>query len=186
MEEYHNKMNYFEFSSLIVGGGKMKLEINESSDSYSSNSYIKITRLYNDLITIIQITKKERKNSWEYKYIMNREIEIKVGGMRYSLVNKSDLKYIIRDIIKIYNKLNTLQKLKEKEQLVTSVGVGHLSLKDDSIIYISTVMKPENYKKVKEEIISQFNKLRTTEVTDEELNRAKNYWKDNFYIIQSQ
>lgn len=72
------------------------------------------------------------------------------------------------------------QILKEKEQLVTSVGVGHLSLKDDSVIYISTVMKPENYKKVKEEIISQFNKLRTTEVTDEELNRAKKLLERQF------
>lgn len=72
------------------------------------------------------------------------------------------------------------QVLKEKQQLVTSIGTGHISLKDDSIMYISSVMKPENYKQVKEEIINQFNKLRTTEVTDQELNRAKKLLERQF------
>ncbi|MEI7473699.1 MAG: pitrilysin family protein [bacterium] len=72
------------------------------------------------------------------------------------------------------------QSLKEKTNIVTSIDAGHMSLKDDSVFYISSEMKPENYKKAKEEVIKQINKVRVDGITDEELNRAKKLLERQF------
>lgn len=72
------------------------------------------------------------------------------------------------------------QNLKEKNNIVASIDSGHFSMKDDSLFYISSVMKPENYKKAKQEIINQIKGIQTEPVTDEELNRAKKLYERQF------
>lgn len=65
------------------------------------------------------------------------------------------------------------QDVKEKQALVSDISAGHLSLKDDSIFYISADFKPENYTALKAAIAKDVDKLKKDGITDEELNRAK-------------
>lgn len=65
------------------------------------------------------------------------------------------------------------QELKEKQNIVSSIGAGNYSMRDDSIFLVSADFEPAKYEKVKTEIEKQLKKLAETKVTQEELNRAK-------------
>ena len=65
------------------------------------------------------------------------------------------------------------QELQEKQNIVSSIGSGHLSMKDDSIFYVSADFEPDNYEKVKTEVEKQIKLLAEKGITEEELKRAK-------------
>lgn len=71
------------------------------------------------------------------------------------------------------NSSRLYQDLKEKQNIVSSIGAGHYSLRDDSVFFISADFDPSNYAKVKSSIAEELKKLAETKVTPEELNRAK-------------
>jgi len=65
------------------------------------------------------------------------------------------------------------QVLKEQKQLATSISAGHSSQRDDGLFYVSAEYTPNNYEKLKSEIFSQIQALKDEEITDSEINKAK-------------
>ena len=72
------------------------------------------------------------------------------------------------------------QNIKEKQHLANSISSSHSSSKDDSIFYISANFKPQNYEKLKKAVLCEIEKLRTTNITDEELQKAINMVERDF------
>ncbi len=72
------------------------------------------------------------------------------------------------------------QDLKEKQNLVSSIGAEHYSLKDDSVFLISADFSPEKYQAVKTAILKEIENFRNNPVSKEELDRAKTLAKRGF------
>ncbi len=76
--------------------------------------------------------------------------------------------------------------IKEQKQLVTSISVSNLSMKDDGIFVISTNFLPENKEKLKQAIFEEIAKIKKQGITQEELVTAKNITKrDTHYARES-
>lgn len=76
--------------------------------------------------------------------------------------------------------------LKEQKQLVSSVDTGNSTLKESSIFYIDVNFDPKNKNKVKNEIFSQINKIKTEPISENELQKAKSIIERNtFYSRES-
>jgi len=72
------------------------------------------------------------------------------------------------------------QSLKEDLNLVTGIGSGHYSLKDDSVFLISADFEPEKYQAVETAILEELERFREGSVTKEELERAKTKARRSF------
>lgn len=70
--------------------------------------------------------------------------------------------------------------LKETKNIVTGIDVGHYSLRDDSVFYISAGFDPKHYSKIEKEIVAQINQVKRNGVTEKELERAKNILERSF------
>ena len=78
------------------------------------------------------------------------------------------------------------RSIKEEKQLVHSISASHSSMKDDSIFYISANYITEDIEKLKNSIFSEIEKLYKNEITNEEIQKAKNIIeRDTFYSRES-
>ena len=78
------------------------------------------------------------------------------------------------------------KNLKEKQQIVHSIYANHSSMKEDSIFYISANYANDATAKIKTEIFNQIKKLQEEEISDEEIQKAKNIIeRDTFYARES-
>lgn len=76
--------------------------------------------------------------------------------------------------------------IKEQKQLVSSIGAGHSSFKDNSIFYVNANYAPENVDKVKKEIFYEINKIKQEKINADEINKAKNIIeRDTYYSRES-
>ena len=64
--------------------------------------------------------------------------------------------------------------VKEQKQLVHSISSSHSSMRDDSIFYISSNYLTDDIPRLKEAIFSEIEKLQKNEITEEEIQKAKN------------
>lgn len=65
------------------------------------------------------------------------------------------------------------QIIKEQKQLASSVSSGHSSQKDDGIFYVQAEFLPQNYEKLKTEIFTQIDKMKTEPISAAEIKKAK-------------
>ncbi len=78
------------------------------------------------------------------------------------------------------------KNIKEQKQLVHSIAASHSSSKDDSIFYISANYITEDIPRLKEAIFSEIEKLKNNEITEEEIQKAKNIIeRDTYYSRES-
>lgn len=72
------------------------------------------------------------------------------------------------------------QDIKEKQNLATSISSSHSSSKDDSIFYVNANFEPQNYEKLKQSILCEIEKLRTQNISQQELQKAINMVERDF------
>ena len=78
------------------------------------------------------------------------------------------------------------KNLKEKKQLVHSIYSTHSSMKEDSLFYITANYVNNDIEKIKTEIFNEIKKLQETDLSDEEIQKAKNIIeRDTFYARES-
>ena len=78
------------------------------------------------------------------------------------------------------------RSIKEEKQLVHSISAAHSSMRDDSIFYISANYVTEDMEKLKNSIFYEIERLYKNEITDEEIQKAKNIIeRDTFYSRES-
>jgi zinc protease len=76
--------------------------------------------------------------------------------------------------------------LKEQKQVVHSISASHSSMKEDSIFYISANYSTGDVERLKSVIFEEIDKLYKNEITQEELQKAKNIIeRDTFYSRES-
>lgn len=72
------------------------------------------------------------------------------------------------------------QRLLEKEGLVTSISAWIWPLKEAGVFAVKAVSAPENFERVKAEILEEIGKMREELVSERELKRAKTMLKADF------
>ncbi len=78
------------------------------------------------------------------------------------------------------------RSIKEEKQLVHSISASHSSMRDDSIFYISANYVTEDMEKLKNSIFYEIERLYKNEITNEEIQKAKNIIeRDTFYSRES-
>ncbi len=78
------------------------------------------------------------------------------------------------------------KSLKEQKQLVQSISAVHSSMRDDSVFYISSNFVTNNIEQLKKSIFEEIDKLNNIEITQEELQKAKNIIeRDTYYSRES-
>ncbi len=68
-------------------------------------------------------------------------------------------------------------ELKEKKQLVNSIGASYSQYLDDGLFIISSTFKPEKLKLVEKEIYDEISKIQSGSITKEQVQKAKNMIK---------
>lgn len=76
------------------------------------------------------------------------------------------------------------QVLKEKKRLAFSVDAGNMTSRDDGIFYITANFEPDKCKQVQNAIFEEIKKIQEKDVTDEQLNLAKNMIERNTYYAR--
>ncbi len=78
------------------------------------------------------------------------------------------------------------KNIKEQKQLVHSISASHSSMRDDSIFYVSANYITEDIERLKDAIFTEIEKLQRNEITNEEIQKAKNIIeRDTFYSRES-
>ena len=78
------------------------------------------------------------------------------------------------------------KNLKEQKQLVHSISASHSSMRDDSIFYVSANYLTEDIPRLKAAIFEEIEKLQKNEITEEEIQKAKNIIeRDTYYSRES-
>ena len=78
------------------------------------------------------------------------------------------------------------KNIKEQKQLVHSISASHSSMRDDSIFYVSANYVTEDIERLKNAIFSEIEKLQKNEITNDEIQKAKNIIeRDTFYSRES-
>ncbi len=78
------------------------------------------------------------------------------------------------------------KNLKEQKQLVHSISSSHSSMRDDSIFYVSANYLTEDIPRLKTAIFDEIVKLQKNEITEEEIQKAKNIIeRDTYYSRES-
>ena len=78
------------------------------------------------------------------------------------------------------------KNIKEQKQLVHSISASHSSMRDDSIFYVSANYITEDIERLKDAIFTEIEKLQKNEITNEEIQKAKNIIeRDTFYSRES-
>lgn len=73
------------------------------------------------------------------------------------------------------------QVLKEKKRLAFSIAAANASFKDDGIFYVSANFEPDKCKIVEDTIFDEIKKIQNKEISDEQLQLAKNLIERNTY-----
>ena len=78
------------------------------------------------------------------------------------------------------------KSIKEQKQLVHTISASHSSMRDDSIFYVSANYITEDIERLKDAIFTEIEKLQKNEITNEEIQKAKNIIeRDTFYSRES-
>ena len=78
------------------------------------------------------------------------------------------------------------KNIKEQKQLVHSISAYNSSMRDDSLFYISANYVTEDISRLKEAIFSEIEKLKKNEISEEEIQKAKNIIeRDTYYSRES-
>ncbi len=78
------------------------------------------------------------------------------------------------------------QNIKEQKRLAYVISAGHATSKDDSLFYVSANYKPEDYDKLKSNILAEINALKTTPISEDEIKKAKSIIeRDTYYSRES-
>ena len=73
-------------------------------------------------------------------------------------------------------------KLREEQQLVYSIGSGFYTQKGTGVFFISALCSPENVETVKDEVSREIEKIITEEIPEEELKKAREIVKSQWYF----
>ena len=105
----------------------------------------------------------------------------------YPMTNKDSYALDVLATILGEGKSSRLYKnIKEQKQLVHSISASHSSMRDDSIFYISANYITEDIERLKYAIFAEIEKLQKNEITNEEIQKAKNIIeRDTFYSRES-
>lgn len=78
------------------------------------------------------------------------------------------------------------KNLKDGKKLALSIDAGNSSMKEDGIFYVSANCIPENIEELKKSIFEEISKLKTKEVQEDELQKAKTIIeRDTLYSRES-
>ena len=125
----------------------------------------------------------------ENKTAMNVETGYILVGFKgcYPMSHKDSYALDVLATILGEGKSSRLYKtLKEQKQLVHSISASHSSMKDDSLFYISANYTTEDVDRLKVGIFDEIEKLRKNEITEEEIQKAKNIIeRDTYYSRES-
>ena len=125
----------------------------------------------------------------ENKTTMNVETGYILVGFKgcYPMSHKDSYALDVLATILGEGKSSRLYKtLKEQKQLVHSISASHSSMKDDSLFYISANYTTEDVNRLKSAIFDEIEKLRKNEITEEEIQKAKNIIeRDTYYSRES-
>lgn len=78
------------------------------------------------------------------------------------------------------------QNLKERKKLALSIDAGNSSMKEDGIFYVSANCNPENVEELKKAVFEEISNLKTKEISQEELQKAKTIIeRDTLYSRES-
>ena len=125
----------------------------------------------------------------ENKEEMNVETGYILIGFKgcHPITNKDSYALDVLSTILGDGKSSRLYKnIKEQKQLVHSISAYHSSMRDDSIFYISANYITEDIPRLKTAIFDEVEKLYKNEITEEEIQKAKNIIeRDTFYSRES-
>ena len=137
------------------------------------------------------IYKKDRKPNLqiENKIEMNLETGYMLIGFKgcYPMSHKDSYALDVLATILGEGKSSRLYKsVKEQKQLVHSISAVHSSMRDDSLFYISSNYTTEDTERLKAAIFDEIEKLIKNEITEEEIQKAKNIIeRDTYYSRES-
>ena len=132
---------------------------------------------------------KKPSSQTEIKEDMKVETGYLLIGFKgcYPMTNKDSYALDVLAAILGDGKSSRLYKnLKEQKQLVHSISAAHSSMKDDSIFYISANYITEDIERLKNAVFEEVDKLAKNEITQEEIQKAKNIIeRDTYYSRES-
>ena len=132
---------------------------------------------------------KRPSSQIETKKDLNVETGYVLIGFKgcYPMTNKDSYALDVLATILGEGKSSRLYKnIKEQKQLVHSISASHSSMRDDSIFYISANYITEDIERLKDAIFAEIEKLQKNEITNEEIQKAKNIIeRDTFYSRES-
>ena len=137
------------------------------------------------------IYKKDRKPNLqiENKTELNVETGYLLVGFKgcYPISHKDSYALDVLATILGEGKSSRLYKnVKEQKQLVHSISAAHSSMKDDSLFYISANYITEDIERLKAAIFDEIKKIIKNEITEEEIQKAKNIIeRDTYYSRES-
>ena len=73
--------------------------------------------------------------------------------------------------------------LSEERRLVTSIDAGWYTLRQPSPLYVWMELPPDNIEESERAVVEIFRELSENEVTEEELAKAKTYWKTQVLLL---
>lgn len=169
LDYYHTYYVPQNMTTIVVGDIETKKVLNLLEDNFKANNCkkTKLPKFKKEKVSSEPQTKiKKGKYNFGYLYMGFKGVSIKDKKENFALDMASS-------ILGGGKTSRLYRELKEKQNIVSSVGSGHFSLRDDSIFFISADFEPSNYEKVKIAIEKELEKFSATKVTEEELNRAK-------------
>ncbi len=139
----------------------------------------------------LSVYKHDKKPSSQSE--VKEEMKVETGyiliGFKgcYPMTNKDSYALDVLATILGDGKSSRLYKsLKEQKQLVHSISSSHSSMRDDSIFYISADYITEDIERLKNAIFEETDKLLKNEITEEEIQKAKNIIeRDTYYARES-
>jgi len=139
----------------------------------------------------LSVYKHDKKPSSQIE--VKEEMKVETGyiliGFKgcYPMTNKDSYALDVLATILGDGKSSRLYKsLKEQKQLVHSISSSHSSMRDDSIFYISADYITEDIERLKNAIFEETDKLLKNEITEEEIQKAKNIIeRDTYYARES-
>jgi len=174
---YHNWYNPSNMITVIVGDvdtDSVLAKVQQKfAGKYTDGRQVKIARAKEPYLT--QKTEKVQKGDYGTGYMM-----IGFRGVPANNKKESYALDLAAEILGSGRSSRLYQEIKEKNHLATSISAGHMSMKDDSIFYISAEFEPQNYEKLKASINEEIKKLRETPVSASELKKARTLLQRGF------
>lgn len=132
---------------------------------------------------------KKPSNQIENKIDLNVETGYILIGFKgcHPMANKDSYALDVLATILGDGKSSRLYKnIKEQKQLVHSISANHSSMRDDSLFYISANYTTEDIERLKSAIFDEVEKLSKNEISQEEIQKAKNIIeRDTYYSRES-